>query len=127
MKLPALCSVFSAALLCVGCSHMGQPAAASARIVCKDGTALTPKGDCGGHGGIDRQATAARSQTLRQSQVSGAAAANRPGEVWATPATKSYVCEGQSEYGKTKEGQYMSEGDAQSKGMHPAHGKRCSE
>jgi hypothetical protein len=126
MKLTVLSSLFAAAALCAGCAHVGPPADASPRVVCKDGTPLTHSGECGGHGGIDQRASAAKSQTLRDTQVSGAAAAHQPGEVWATPAARTYYCQGDREYGQAREGKYMSETDAIAKGLHAAGGKRCN-
>jgi len=126
MKVSVLCSVLAAAALCSGCAHVGPPADASARLVCKDGTPFTHNGECGGRGGVDRSASAAKTQTLRDTQVSGAAAASQRGEVWATPAAKTYYCHGDREYGQAKEGKYMSESEAMAKGLHAAGGKRCT-
>jgi hypothetical protein len=125
MKRPVLSSVLAAAALCGGCAHMGPPADANPHLVCKDGTPLTHNGECGGRGGIDRRASADKTHKLRETQVSGAAAASRPGEVWATPAAKRYLCQGEPDYGKTKEGRFMSESDARTKGLQPANGKAC--
>jgi hypothetical protein len=126
MKVSLLSAVLAATALCGGCAHVGPPADASARLVCKDGTPLTHNGECGGHGGIDRHASAEKTQTLRDTQVSGAAGANQHGEVWATPAAKTYYCHGDREYGQAKEGKYMSESDALAHGLHAAGGKRCT-
>jgi hypothetical protein len=120
-------SVLAAAALCSGCAHQGKPPAdASARAVCRSGTAMTAAGECGGEGGIDRQATREKSQQLRETQASGAAAALKPDEVWATPASKTYYCHDRPEYGKAKEGKYMTQSEAVAKGLHPADGKRCA-
>lgn len=126
MKL-AFVSILSIAALCGGCAthHMAPPADASARVMCRNGQPLTAPGECVGKGGIDRQATREKTQTLRDTQASGAAGATKPHEVWATPAAKTYYCQGDSEYGHAKEGQYMSESDAMAKGLHPAGGKHC--
>lgn len=120
-------SVFSIAALCGGCAHQPTPPAdASASVTCRNGSPLTAGGECGGKGGIDRQATREKSQSLRATQASGAGAASKAGEVWATPATKTYYCQGDREYGQAKEGKYMSESEAMAKGLHAAGGKHCA-
>jgi len=118
-------SIVCVAALVGGCAHTAAPAGASARVVCKDGTQHTENGECGGRGGIDHQATRQKSQALRDSQVSGAAAAGKPDEVWAAPAAKVYYCHGDPGYGSAKEGKFMSESEAAAKGLHAAHGKHC--
>lgn len=114
-----------------------SPATAAVTAVCKDGTPFngaTLKGACRGHGGVDKKAAVATSSTkstpaaapTKSSALTQAAAGGGAGQVWVNSSTKVYHCQGDRYYGKTKNGEYMSESDAQAKGFHGSRGKACA-
>jgi hypothetical protein len=121
---------------------------------CKDGTytsAESKRGACAGHGGVKdwysskapaKEAAApketaptkaaaptavvAPSAKTAASSSTTAAAGGGAGQVWVNSKSKVYHCQGDKWYGKTKEGQYMTEAAAKAAGNHPDHGKACS-
>jgi len=120
--------------------------------LCKDGTEYTgasKRGACRGHKGVkewyaDKQAPAAKDAKPAAAATAAApaeeeteapakpvkAAAPAPaagsGKVWVNTNSKIYHCEGTKYYGNTKEGEYLSEGDAQAKGYVANRKKVCN-
>lgn len=125
-------------------------AATSQGVICKDGTTSEKagRGACRGHGGIAKHAKAQSSMAMtgmghkasesrkagskRESRTRMASAAGTTGnggggKVWVNSGgSKVYHCPGDRWYGKTKQGQYMSEADAKAQGYRPDHGKGCT-
>ena len=55
-----------------------------------------------------------------------AAAGGGAGKVWVNTDSKVYHCQADALYGKTKQGEYMSESQAKASGARAARGKECS-
>jgi hypothetical protein len=129
----------------------GAPAGSTGS--CKDGTFTsneTKKGACSGHKGVKDwfgvaaaaptkaaipasapiatgAKTASPATKATPAAVSAApAAGGGPGQVWVNTSSKVYHCQGTKYYGKTKQGEYMTEAAAKAAGAHADHGKACS-
>ena len=127
----------------------GAPPGANGQ--CKDGTYSTSaakKGACKGHEGVKdwwgaAEATPSKDKTgakktkdTKSASASApakkstkpramAAGGGGPGKVWVNMDTKVYHCSGDRWYGRTKEGGYMTEAEANAQGYRPDHGKAC--
>jgi len=64
--------------------------------------------------------------TQTHSPPTAAAPGGGPDKVWVNTASKVYHCPSDRWYGKTKQGEYMTEADAKAKGNRPDHNKPCS-
>jgi hypothetical protein len=113
---------------------------------CKDGiytSAASKRGACAGHGGVKDwyssaapakapatpAATAPASPAVKNSatpMAAAPAAGGGPGQVWVNTKSKVYHCPRDKWYGKTKQGEYMTEAAAKAAGDHADHGKGCS-
>jgi hypothetical protein len=121
-----------------------SPAQAQSTVTatCKDGTSFTGakrSGACHGHGGVQSWGTATEPTTIPVNApaepatpvptTSRRAAAPPPagnGQVWVNTDSRVYHCPGTRWYGKTNQGTYMSEAQAQAQGAKPDHGKACA-
>jgi hypothetical protein len=139
-----------AALALASVSFAQAPASAPAGStgLCKDGSyyaGASKKGACAGHKGVKEWYGAAPAAAANAAPAAAAAAApaaakpaktaaapaaaaapgGGPGMVWVNKSTKAYHCSTDKWYGKTKDGEYLSEADAKAQGFHAAHGKAC--
>jgi hypothetical protein len=120
----------------IGAAHAQSTSTVTA--TCKDGTAFTGtkrSGACRGHGGVQSWGATSTatspvatppSPTASTSQHTAPSPSGGAGKVWVNTDTKVYHCPGDRWYGKTKQGSYMSEAQAQAQGVRPDHGKACT-
>ncbi|HEY8289025.1 MAG TPA: hypothetical protein VIG49_07125 [Acetobacteraceae bacterium] len=118
----------------------------SVTATCKDGSSFSgtsKRGACSGHGGVQAwgaaapaaaaaapstapapSSTAPRTQNTQKTAPN--AGAGGAGQVWVNTSSKVYHCPGDRYYGKTKQGQYMTESAARAAGDRPSNNKTCS-
>src|SRR5882762_6727619 len=146
-------AVLVAAMMVAPAVSTAQGSSASP-VVCKDGTTAAHggRGACSGHGGINKSASAGAASgasagaaapaaaapaapaaaaapaapAAKSAPPAQAAAGGGPGKVWVNTSSHVYQCYNAKWYGKTKQGQYMSEAQAKAAGARPDHGKPCS-
>ena len=113
--------------------------AASANTItalCNDGSTFTgdtKKGACTGHKGVKNWTSDEKAKSEKKGDsakndtpVANAAPGGGAGKVWVNTKSNVYHCSTDRYYGKTKKGEYMSEGEAKAKGARADHGKSCA-
>ena len=155
MRLTFASLAFASSLLAGSAAFAQAPAGAptGSTGLCKDGSYTSTdskKGACAGHKGVkdwfgataaaaspSKAATPApaaepakpaapATKTAAASPSAAPAAGGGPGQVWVNTSSKVYHCSGTKYYGKTKQGEYMTESAAKAAGAHADHGKACS-
>jgi hypothetical protein len=155
MKLSFASLALAAGLIASSVALAQAPAGAPAGStgLCKDGSYTSTeskKGACSGHQGVKdwygttaaaatsakttapapaaepAKATPPATKTTSAAPSTAPAAGGGPGKVWVNTDSKVYHCSGTKYYGKTKQGEYMTESAAKAAGAHADHGKACS-
>ena len=73
-----------------------------------------------------KEATKTASKKAPEGMRAETAPGGGAGKVWVNSSSKVYHCSGDEWYGKTKEGEYMTEAQAKASGARPSRNKACS-
>lgn len=141
-------------LVALGVSFSALAQTAGVTATCRDGTAwsgASRRGACSGHQGVQAFGAASAAAASAASPSTSAVApattpppavapaptatvpvvspprsSSGPGQVWVNTRSKVYHCQGDRYYGKTAQGEYMTEVAAKAAGDRPSRGKACS-
>ena len=136
--------ILAASFIVAAAAAHAQTAAVTA--TCKDGSPWSGahrSGACRGHGGVQAFGTSPAQLAMPPNTASQSAPSPAPasiaatpaptaaqhasaGQVWVNTSSKIYHCQGDRDYGHTKQGSYMTEAAAKASGARPSRGKVCS-
>lgn len=89
-------------------------------------TSAAPNGPFTRPSSANAPSTTSAPSTGSSRSASTPAAGGGAGQVWVNTDSKVYHCQKDAMYGKTKQGEYMSESQAKAMGARPSRGKECS-